>query len=678
MSGEISGSAVQRFSGVSAFLMTWLCLSSGVQGQVDLTHVWAATSGSTEADLARGVSVWYDGTVVSALERRGQVAGAPTQPRAELPFVDLNGAEVWRAVFSPLNTGSASSAAAVAAGQADVEATLPTRTVYTTGWYSGLVDALGFTLPSAAARTTLVSKLAQSGTSPGFAAWTTNYASESANEGLCISTSAPCGIVTGGGGAGTMAAGAALLALPPPGPPTCYQVATVDVGGYFSGSTIFVPGDPYFTRTPHNGEDCFVTVHQASTGTLKDVLTFGGTGNDRVRGIAVDPRTHDIVVTGFYSGTDINFNPNGQFSGPIAGGGTGGTNMFVAKYRIIQNTPTTFTIVLYWRYTFGTSADDIGTAVALDSAGDVYVTGYKADITGAGDLWMAKFAGNPPAYEHPQMVWQKDWAGTGDDRGFGVAIDGIDRPIFTGQFGLPRGETDTPTYCLDFDPNSGTDTKCTAGGLDIFVSRFRPDGSYDWTYTLGNNHNDVGTAIANEPASTPRIAHVGYFGASSAPVGYTVDCDPGALSVPLAGLGKGDGFTDCFRPTTPTGVLYQLSLVLDNSPSVDAAPGKDYEKLMNALRAQIPDPLVVPSGGIVAANVIYFGAGNFPNNAVQRMPWTVLNATTAPLYANRLANLPRPASSGNFVDEGVLLARDSLQALGLTSPCASMLVIRNI
>ena len=461
------------------------------------------------------MAVWYDGTVISALERRGQVAGAPTQPRAELPFVDVTGAEVWRAIFNPLNTGSAASAAAVAGGTPGLDpAPAGTRVCYTTGWYSGAVDFGGLSVPSGAMRNTFVAKMQQSSTS-GFVQWAQAFASPAPNEGLCVAPSPFCSPPGGGGAAASSipmgAAAAAAGPVPPPGPPTCFPANTVCVGGYFSGETDF---SPLISRIPVNAEDAYVAFVPSIGGAVADVLTFGGTGSDRVRGIAVDQRTSDIVVTGYYTGSDINFNPNGQFAGPIGGGGAGGTNLFVAKYRVILDQG--FKVVLYWRYTFGTSGDDSGTAVALDAAGDVYVTGYKADVAGKGDLWIAKFAGNPSAYLHPQMLWEKNWSGTGDDKGFGVAIDGLDRPLFTGQFGLPRGEQpEGPTYCLDFDPSAATDTKCTAGGLDIFVSRFRPNGSYE----TGRTPSATTTTIRAPPSPSIRPRpHAWRMRGTSAPV----------------------------------------------------------------------------------------------------------------------------------------------------------------
>ena len=47
----------------------------------------------------------------------------------------------------------------------------------------------------------------------------------------------------------------------------------------------------------------------------------------------------------------------------------------------------------------------------------------------------------------------------------------------------------------DFDPTSGTDLHFNNGRFDFFVSAFGPDGSYGWTKTIGGSSDDLSNDI---------------------------------------------------------------------------------------------------------------------------------------------------------------------------------------
>lgn len=662
----------------------------------DYTHQWVRGYGSAEGDFGRGVAVWYDGTAITASEVRGQVTPDPTVPRGEVAFLDrAGGAELWRAVFQPdsLVTGSACAALAVAAGCPDVEGNPSSRFAYSTGWLTGRVQfdppTPGPTLTAGTARNAFVVRMNNGGALGNFVIWATQFVSASANEGLCVAVSAPCGSCGGAPGASaSMSGGSAFasFAAGTPPPPAGCLCSFVAVGGYYSGETRFGSDAASPTLTPPigNGEDACITLLYAPDlgsgspgGLTQMVLGLGGVGADRVTGIAVDPKTNDVVVTGTFTSGAIDFDPGPGIVGPLPGTFPGGTNIFVAKYRI-NEVAGVWKLVLYWRWTAGTTGDDGAASVALDSAGDVYVTGSLADAGGKGDLWLAKLAGFPVSTPNTAVLWQHNWPGVGDDRGHGVAIDGLDRVLVTGQFG--RDPSGDQFYCLDFDPSpNGTDQRCVGGLLDLFVSRFRPDGSYDWTFTLGSTYSEVGSAIAVDPAATGRLVHTGWFGAPDATSAYAVDFDPGAAIVNLSSAGKADVFVNGFDPTDPVGVQFAVSLVIDNSGSMSGQPGEDYDILMNTLHAVLDDANAqtgVPRNGTVGLNVVFYGLPNYAGEAVPVMPWTVLTPQTAPLFADRVRQQRRLTQGSNLMDEGVTRALTSLQESGIDpSAYASMLVI---
>lgn len=42
----------------------------------------------------------------------------------------------------------------------------------------------------------------------------------------------------------------------------------------------------------------------------------------------------------------------------------------------------------------------------------------------------------------------------------------------------------------DFDPGPGVDERTAKGGFDVFVTKYRADGSYEWTRTFGTAGDD--------------------------------------------------------------------------------------------------------------------------------------------------------------------------------------------
>jgi hypothetical protein len=68
---------------------------------------------------------------------------------------------------------------------------------------------------------------------------------------------------------------------------------------------------------------------------------------------------------------------------------------------------------------YGGTLDEFGTGVALDRTGNVYVTGFgrSAGIAGSIDLLVLKF--DPTG----TLLAQRTWGGSGTDVGLGIAVD---------------------------------------------------------------------------------------------------------------------------------------------------------------------------------------------------------------------------------------------------------------
>ncbi|MBK7586190.1 MAG: hypothetical protein IPI67_39150 [Myxococcales bacterium] len=154
-----------------------------------------------------------------------------------------------------------------------------------------------------------------------------------------------------------------------------------------------------------------------------------------------------------------------------------------------------------WQKTFASPAtNDGGLGVALNAAGDVFVTGYFRDTfdidspaltaVGGHDYFVARLAASDGA-----TVWAKRWGcsnsaqGYGPDRGVALVLDKND-DVLVGGGVIPNG--------CDF--GNGTPLG-GAGASDAFVAKYKGlDGSYVWHAFAGSPGADAVSALALDAA----------------------------------------------------------------------------------------------------------------------------------------------------------------------------------
>jgi len=164
------------------------------------------------------------------------------------------------------------------------------------------------------------------------------------------------------------------------------------------------------------------------TGTALVYSTYlGGTGNDAGYGIAVDT-AGNAYVTGVTYSTDFP-TTTGAFQTTF-GGGYG--EAFVTKLN------PTGTALVYSTYLGGTGSD-IGGGIAVDTAGNAYVTGstgstfpttagaFQTTFGGVYDAFVTKL--NPTG---TALVYSTYLGGTGNDAGDGIAVDTAGNAYVTG------------------------------------------------------------------------------------------------------------------------------------------------------------------------------------------------------------------------------------------------------
>ncbi len=136
-----------------------------------------------------------------------------------------------------------------------------------------------------------------------------------------------------------------------------------------------------------------------------------------------------------------------------------GCDMYLAKYSDSG--------VLQWDTTWGGNMPDCGSDVAIDSAGNIYITGRTDSYFRARNAFLAKYNSSGA------LQWVEIWGGSDFDRGYGVAVDENDDIYITGS---------TESF--------------GAGSRDMFLAKYNSSGTNLWNTTWGGNDNDHGVGIS--------------------------------------------------------------------------------------------------------------------------------------------------------------------------------------
>jgi len=131
---------------------------------------------------------------------------------------------------------------------------------------------------------------------------------------------------------------------------------------------------------------------------------------------------------------------------------------------------------IVWTKQLGTVADDISSAIAIDSNNNVYITGYTGGAlvgTSAGlkDAFLVKY--NSAGIS----LWTKQLGTTSNDYSRAVAIDSNNNVYITGY-------------------TEGALVGTSAGTIDAFLVKYNSVGTSLWTKQLGTTANDITSAIA--------------------------------------------------------------------------------------------------------------------------------------------------------------------------------------
>lgn len=137
--------------------------------------------------------------------------------------------------------------------------------------------------------------------------------------------------------------------------------------------------------------------------------------------------------------------------------GEGGNDFFLLKYTISGS--------FQWYRTFGGSASDLGRRIALDSFGNIYILGTTESFgSGSQDICLVKYnnSGN--------QEWYRTWGGSSSEHAYAIIIDSQNNIYLGGD-----------TY---------------NGGYDLFLMKYNTSGNQLWTELLDASEWDSCHSLA--------------------------------------------------------------------------------------------------------------------------------------------------------------------------------------
>ena len=248
--------------------------------------------------------------------------------------------------------------------------------------------------------------------------------------------------------------------------------------------------------------DAFVFKINA-TGTALSYSTYlGGTGDDYATGIAVGT-TGMAYVTGYTSSTNF------PTTTPYQAAKAGLVDAFVVKLNAAG------TAAVYSTY-LGGAGEDYATAIALDTTGRVYITGYTKSVNfPMSNAYQAANAGGWDAFvtalaaAGTTLYYSTYLGGTGDDFGYAATVvaDSVAPNHICAYVTGTTSSADLPTRSTAVGGNAYQ--MSNAGNYDAFASKLDPAlvGVATLVYStyLGGEDFDAGNGIAVDSTNNAYI-----------------------------------------------------------------------------------------------------------------------------------------------------------------------------
>jgi len=222
-------------------------------------------------------------------------------------------------------------------------------------------------------------------------------------------------------------------------------------------------------NTNQGSEDIFLIKYNSS-GVKQWTKQIGTSNQDFGHGVITD-NSGNIYITGLTTGgLDGNTNQGGQ-------------DIFLLKYNSSG--------VKQWTQQIGTSGSDRGDELVVDSADNIFITGYTGGELdgnthqGGLDVFLLKYISSGV------KQWTKQIGSSEDEMGMGLAVDSSGSIYISGH------------------TTGGLDGNTNQGGQDIFLIKYS-SGVKQWTHQIGTSSDDRGEGVSTDVSGNIYVA--GYTG----------------------------------------------------------------------------------------------------------------------------------------------------------------------
>jgi hypothetical protein len=213
-------------------------------------------------------------------------------------------------------------------------------------------------------------------------------------------------------------------------------------------------GTYYIRVYPNGSANTNYNLSVSAPPVLEWTRQLGTSGYEEAYAIAVDS-AGNVYITG-------------ETSGNLGGTNAGSNDVWLAKYDNSGNQQ--------WIRQFGTSQSDYSYGVAVDSAGNVYLTGdtlgnLGGTSAGSRDAWVAKYNSSGT------QQWIRQLGTSQSDSSYGVAVDSAGNVYLTGGTSGNLGGTN-------------------AGSRDAWVAKYNSSGNQLWIRQFGTSQYDSTSGLA--------------------------------------------------------------------------------------------------------------------------------------------------------------------------------------
>ncbi|WP_456236590.1 DUF7948 domain-containing protein [Candidatus Nitrospira nitrificans] len=299
------------------------------------------------------------------------------------------------------------------------------------------------------------------------------------------------------------------------------SVGNVYITGTTSSANLFGVNAASLQPSIGGGQDAFVASFNTGTNTLVYSTYLGGSGNDGGTDIVVNG-SGDCYVTG--STRSSNFPIAGSPAQPVLGGNA---DTFVFKLNSAGSS-------LVYSTFLGGAGDDFGSGIAVDSAGNAYVSGGTRSLTwpgtsgspiqpsnaGSADAFVTKLSATGTA-----VIFSTFLGGSLDDNARGIALDGNGNVLVAGDTKSSNFHTQSP-YQAAFGgsadawvakisdkplAHAGSDQSVPESTLVTLDGAGSTGGSltYIWTQVAGPSVALGGASTAHPTFAAPNVPAAG-------------------------------------------------------------------------------------------------------------------------------------------------------------------------